>query len=281
MSSAEMRLTRDVTARGVRMRVIEAGDERLEPVVLLHDFLASHLEFDDVIDALARRFHVIAPDLPGFGASEKPTPSRYPYGVESFAEAAADLIAAYGLGPACVLGHGLGGAIAITLVSQHMELVKRAVLVGALCYPLPVGLGARLRLWPVVGGAVFKQLFGRRQFRKFFQEHVFSPGAALPLERIAALYEHFNTPSARESAYAVLRSMADTRSVTARVSRIRRPVLVVWGRDDVLYPPALALRLVREMPGARLEFFDAGHSPHEERPSEFVAVVTQFFEGKR
>ena len=83
-SPSPERLVRDVTARGVRTRVIEAGSEDAPALVLVHGFLVSHRAFDDVIDPLAERFHVIAPDLPGFGESEKPSPARYAYGVESF-----------------------------------------------------------------------------------------------------------------------------------------------------------------------------------------------------
>ena len=94
------RSIRDVTARGVRTRVLEAGRESAPALVLIHGFLESRRTWDDLIDDLAERFHVIAPDLPGFGESEKPNPARYAYGIESHAEAIADLIAAFGVGRA-------------------------------------------------------------------------------------------------------------------------------------------------------------------------------------
>ena len=128
---------------------------------------------------------------------------------------------------------------------------------------------------------MFKQLFGRRRFRNYFKDEVFSRGFDVPWARLDLLYHLFNTPSARESAYAVLRSMLDTRPVVARVSRVRHPVLVVWGRDDRIVPAAFALKLSRELPNGRLELMDCGHCPHEERPHEFTAVVREFFEGKR
>jgi len=275
------RVSRDVTARGVRMRVVEAGLEHEQPVILVHGFLVSHLEFDDIIDSLARRFHVIAPDLVGFGESEKPSPARYRYGIETFAEAIADLVAAYGLGRTNVLGHGMGGAVAIILAAQYGELLTRMVLVDPLCYPFPARWQARLARLPVLGGVFFKQLYGRWLFRSYFQDEVFSPQAALPHERIEQHYATFNTPSGRESAYAVRRAMLDTRAVVARIGRVQCPTLVVWGRNDRIVPAAFALKLVREIPGARLELFDAGHSPHEEHPSEFASVATEFFLGRR
>jgi pimeloyl-ACP methyl ester carboxylesterase len=275
------RLSRDVTARGVRMRVVEAGDESSPAVVLVHDFLVSHLEYDDVIDELAERFHVIAPDLPGFGESEKPSPARYAYGIESGAEAIADLIAAFGVGRAHVIGHGMGAAIALTLAADHPELVQRLVLEGALCYPVPRKLKARLPLVPILGGILFKQLYGRAMFRKTMRDEVFRPQSTLPLERIDRHYDLFNTPSARESAHAVMRAILDTRATVARVTRVSTPTLVVWGREDKRQPVASANRLAREIQGAKLEIMDAGHSPHEEYPHAFVALVTQFLEGRR
>src|SRR5690349_6163108 len=162
------RVVRDVTARGVRMRVLVAGAGNGQALVLVHGFLVSHLVYDDVIDDLAQRFHVIAPDLPGFGESEKPSPARYAYGIETFAEATADLVAAFGFGRASIIGHGMGGAIALTLAAEHHELVQRLVLVDALCYPFPLSFKARLPLVPILGSIFFKQLYGRGRFRAYF-----------------------------------------------------------------------------------------------------------------
>lgn len=269
---------RDVTARGIRTRALEAGSERAPALVLVHGLFASHRSFEDLFELLGARFHVIAPDLPGFGESEKPSPARYAYGVEAHAEAVADLIAAFGVGRACVLGHAMGGAVALTLAAEHPELVQRLVLEDALAYPAPPGFKLRLPLVPVVGGVVFKQLYGRALFGALFREMY---GLETPAERVNWHYDAFNSPSARESAHAVMRANLDTRPVVARLSRIVAPTLVLWGRDDRVYPVAAASRLAREIPGAKLEIMDAGHAPHEEKPRETVALLTEFFEGKR
>jgi pimeloyl-ACP methyl ester carboxylesterase len=275
------RALRDVTVRGVRVRAELIGSADLPPLFLLHDVLTSRLEWRDIDDELARRFHVIAPDLPGFGESEKPSPARFSYGVEAFAESVADLFAAFGAGRTAVVGHGLGGAIAITLAASFPELVSRLVLIDPLCYPFPLGLRARALLAPVLGSIAFKQLYGRAAFRARFRESVFGPGAAVPEERVDQHYDLFNTPESRESAHAVLRATLDTRPVVARLSRVTAPSLVVWGRDDRIFPAALAPRLAREIRGARLALLDTGHSPHEERAEELLAVLVPFLEGKR
>src|SRR3979411_2126410 len=89
-------MTRDVAARGARIRFVEAGSG--PPLVLVHDYLASRLAWEDVLPLLAENFHVIVPDLPGFGESEKPSPSRYRYDFEGFSESLVGLVAALGAG---------------------------------------------------------------------------------------------------------------------------------------------------------------------------------------
>jgi pimeloyl-ACP methyl ester carboxylesterase len=272
---------RDVTARGIRTRVLEAGSERAPALVLVHGLFASHRSFEDAILDFSDHFHVIAPDLPGFGESEKPSPARYAYGVEAHAESIADLIAAFGVGRASVLGHAMGGAIALTLAAEHPELVQRLVLEDALAYPHPLPFKLRLPLVPVVGGVFFKQLYGRALFRAMMRDLYYRPGSEPTVDKVDWHYDAFNSPSARESAHAVMRALLDMRPVVARLSRIVAPTLVVWGRDDALLPVTHAQRLVREIPGAKLEIMDAGHTPHEELPTELVELVSEFLEGKR
>lgn len=273
--------TRDVTVREIRIRAIEAGRGNGPPLLLIHGFMATHAQWDDLLDDLAERFHVIAPDLPGFGDSAKPSPSRYSYDPEAFAESMADLVAAFDVGRVHVIGHSLGGAIGLTLASQHAELVQRLIVVDPLTYAFPLGLRSKMPFYPVIGPLLFKQLYGRGVFRSYFREDMFSKGIPINVGRVDGFYDKFNSPSARESAYATMRSMHDTRTVIARLGRIRAPTLVVWGREDKLFPVAHASRLAKELPNARLEIMDAGHCPHEERPEQFLAVVNEFLSGRR
>ncbi len=267
-------VTRDVNARGARVRFVEAGEG--PALLLLHDYLASHVAWEDALIALAARFRVIAPDLPGFGESEKPSPSRYPYTYSSFAESLVDLIAALDLTRVSVCGHALGGAVALTMAADHPDVVDRLVLVAPAVYSSPVDAVARLARQPVVGPLFFKQLYGIRLFRNHFRRNVYGAGARVPDERIDYLYEVFNAPAAREAAYATLMAMLDTRSLVARVPRITAPTLVAWGRHDPSNPITDGRRLAREIRGARFDVFECGHSPIEECPGPFAAAVTSF-----
>ncbi len=269
--------TRDLDAKGVRMRVVEYGGGA--PLLLLHDVLMTGQAFDGVVPALAKLFRVVVPDLPGFGDSEKPSPTRFRYVVESFAECVADVIAGLSLGRAHVLGHGLGGSVALTLAVEHPEFVDRLVLVDPLVYRVP-GRTSLLET-PVLGGFLFKQLLGRALFRKSFRDRVFASGFPFPLALVDGFYDAFNSPAARESARATLRSLIDTQTTEARVGRVTAPTLVVWGRADWLCPSPFAPRLVREVSAARLEVMETGHAPHIEAPEAFASIVGRFLSGAK
>jgi pimeloyl-ACP methyl ester carboxylesterase len=265
-------MTRDVAARGARIRFIEAG--RGPPLLLVHDYLASRVAWEDVLPRLAERFHVIAPDLPGFGESEKPPPGRYRYDFDAFSESLVDLLAALGLGRVSLCGHAMGGAVALTIAASHAHVVDRLVLVNPLVYPPRPDPLSRIAGVPILGPLVFKQMYGRALFRSRFAAN----GASRRTERH---FEMFDVPAAREAAYATMCSMLDTRPLTASVPRVTAPTLVAWGRANRTSPVEQGRRLARELGGARFEVFDCGPSPAEEVPAAFAAAVTSFLAGGR
>jgi len=251
--------TRDVTASGVRLRVVERGQG--PKVVLLHSLFVDHSTWNAVAAELAQDYCVITPDLPGYGESEKPAPSRFAYDVDAFTSAIADLYAA--------------------LAARHPELVSELVVVDALAESAQPWLYGRLAHLPVAGSLVFKQLLGRSLFGAYFRQLFLADGAAISNERLDVYYEAFNTPAARGSALATLRATVDTRPVAAQTSRIQTRTLVLWGHQDRLLPVSVGQRLAREIRGARFELLDAGHAPQEERPRELADTVRRFLREAR
>jgi pimeloyl-ACP methyl ester carboxylesterase len=240
-----------------------------------------HRTWDGVMEELGEEFRLVAPDFPGFGESEKPPTSRFSYDVDSFAEVVADLYAGLDLGRAAVVGHALGGAVALTLAARHPELVSRLILVDSLCFDAPIDSRRKLAQVPVLGGFVLKQLWNRTTFRGFFRDVVVSDRESFPLEKIDRYYDAFNDPASRGSAHATLRATLDPRAVAAQTVRITVPTLVVWGRKDRVFPARLGQRLARQIRGAGFELMDAGHAPHEERTKEFSAIAAKFLRAER
>jgi pimeloyl-ACP methyl ester carboxylesterase len=267
-------IQRDVTAGGVRVRVAESGAGK--SVLLLHGLFLDHTTWDLVTDALPGGLRFIAPDLPGFGESEKPSPGRYPYGIEALAETVADLYAGLEIGRASVVGQCLGGAVALELAARHPELVSELVLLGPLCEAPHLGPYGRTALLPLIGGFAFKQLWSRSLFGAFFRERLLAPDATVEAARIDAYYQTFSEPRARASALETLRSTFDARGIVAKTRGVRAPTLVVWGSSDRLVPPRVGRKLAREIHGARFELLDAGHALQEERPLELARIVGSF-----
>jgi pimeloyl-ACP methyl ester carboxylesterase len=266
--------TRDVSARGARVRFVEAGSG--PPLLLIHGYLSSRLAWTEVLPLLASEFRVIVPDLPGFGESEKPPPARYAYTFDAFAESLMDLIAGLGLGRVSVCGHSMGGAVALTLAANHPDVVDRLVLVSPPIYAMRMDALSRIAATPVLGALLYKQLYGRALFRSYFRRRVYGFRSQVSMDRTDLLFDLFNAPAAREAAYATMLSLLDTRALVARVPRVNAPTLVGWGRADRAHPVALGRRLARELRSARFEVFECGHSPPEECPDAFAQVAKSF-----
>jgi len=270
--SAPTPVLRDVSIRGVRLRFMEAGTG--PPVLLLHGFLASHATWDAVLGPLTARFRVIAPDLPGFGDSEKPPPGRYSYSASGFAESVVDLIASLDVNRAAIVGQRMGATVALTIATHYPDLVERLVLVSPDLYPRRPSVWERAAAAPAVGGLLFKQLVGERLFLRYFDP--WTPPRVPVSAQMLDWIDAFGAPAAREAAYATMRALPDTRSLLARLSRASVPALVCGGGRDDATRLANVRRLSRELPAGRLELFDSGSTPEEERAPDFARRVTAF-----
>jgi pimeloyl-ACP methyl ester carboxylesterase len=271
-------VTRDVGARGARVRFYEGGVGA--PLLLVHGYLWSGTVWEDVFPRLARHFRVIVPDLPGFGESEKPPPARYPYGCEAFAESLVDLVAALDVGRVSVCGHAMGGAVALMLAAHHPDLVEKLIVVDPIVYGSRRGAAASLAALPILGPILFKQMYGRAMFLRYFRENVYGTEESVPSLRLERMFATFNAPAAREAAYATMLATLDTRPLVASLPRVTAPTLVAWGRSDRSVPVEHGRRLARELRRARFEVFDCGHSPAEELPEAFSDVTTAFLRSK-
>jgi len=245
-------------------------------VIAVHGFRGEHHGLEPVVAHLPD-VRIISPDLPGFGDSEKPPPSKYPYTLAAFCEGLADLFGALSLPRAHLLGHGFGGTVALHFAAEHPELIDR------LCLVAPMGdLAERpLRqalLLPMVGGLVFRQLAGRTLFRAVYRSWVNpkAPGPALD-----EYYESMTPPAARAALLATLRNGSGAQTLIADCRRVRAQSLFIWGANDRVFPITEGRAISREMPHAGFEVLPLGHAPHEEAPEQVAAIVERFFAGRR
>ena len=281
---------RTVTLHGHRMAWIEAGPDRGEDpevVVLLHGVAGSSSTWEPVIEQLERqgsRRLLLAPDLLGHGESAGPSGD---FSMGAFANGLRDLLAALGHRRVTVVGHSLGGGVAMQFAYQFPELCSRLVLVSS--GGLGRGVSPTLRLASLPGAGVVVPILARTGVLGLGVAAL-RAAAALPLrpaDRVSLREYARHAGSLTERAHA--HAFVDTiRGVIGpwgqRVTGIDRlyltaglPTLVVWGRRDPIIPVGHAYRAASLMPGSRLEIFDhSGHFPHCDEPIRFAELLTAF-----
>lgn len=271
---------RFVTVHGHRRAYVKTGSG---PVILLiHGVGMDHKSWLPVISLLRERFTVIAPDLLGHGASAKP---RADYSIAGYANGMRDLMSVLGVQRATVVGHSLGGGIAMQLAYQFPQMTERLVLVAA------GGLGSEvnpiIRFCTLPGSGPALRVLGLDVLRKpFIQILQALHGTGLPLTQdlraLAEVYDDLADPAQQWAFLHVLRGAVDWRGqVISGLDRAylaeHMPSMVVWGANDLVIPASHAVNAHRALPGSRLEIFpDSGHNPHEDEPERFAEVLDEF-----
>ncbi len=260
----------EVAVGAARARVWTGGDG--EALLLLHGaWGGAELHWAPVWEALAARFRVIAPELPGVGDAAVPGLPSF----EAYAGWAAALLDALGVARAWCVGNSFGAAVAWRLAARLGPRCRGVVLVNGVPPPrVPRPLGALVGAAPI-----------RRIFRALFRRINFSPGTlarafADPARAPAGLGRVLAAPTTARLDL-LLRVLAAGAPSEPRPSA---PVLLAWGAADRLPGTAgarAARRLQRALPGARLALLpSAGHCPQLERPLDFVAAIASFTDGR-
>jgi pimeloyl-ACP methyl ester carboxylesterase len=275
----------EVTIHGHSVRYRTATSDPSNPVLLLvHGIAGSSQTWDEVIPSLARDYTVIAPDLLGHGESAKP---RGDYSLGAYASGLRDLLAVLGHDRATIVGHSLGGGIAMVFAYQFPERTERMILVdsGGLGREVSIALraaslpGSEIVL-PVLfapqlvraGGAIAGAL-GKIGLR-----------GGPDMEEVARGIASFADLHTRTAFVHTVRSVIDP--LGQRVSARDRlyladgmPTLLIWGDSDRIIPVEHGRAAAELINGSRLEIFPgAGHFPHRTDPVRFVDTVREFME---
>jgi pimeloyl-ACP methyl ester carboxylesterase len=276
-------LTREVrVVHGHRRAFVRAGSG--PPMVLLHGIGNSAQTWAGVLDRLAAHHTVIAPDLLGHGLSDKP---RADYSIAGHANNVRDLLTVLDVERTTIVGHSLGGGIAMQFAYQFPEFVERLVLVGS--GGLGPEMSASLRLASLPGAelvlTVLSAASGPVRFGLRAVDAVGALIGATPVRDLAEVGEAvlgLRDIEARRAFLRTLRGVADTHGqlITA-LDRLYLadavPMLVIWGSRDPIVPAAHAETVRRLVPTARVEVFDgAGHWPHLDQPDRFCEVLLDF-----
>jgi pimeloyl-ACP methyl ester carboxylesterase len=254
------------------------------PVVLIHGMVNSSRHWENVALRLAHDYTVIAPDLIGHGDSATP---RGDYSLGAHAASIRDLLTAIGIDRATIVGHSLGGGVAMQFFYQFPQRTERLALVSS------GGLGGEvspmLRSAAVPGASALLSLAAHPRLVTALAAagtrlRERGSGAGVPLQAVARALRPLERPGAREAFLQTLRAVIDVKG--QRVSARDRlyllesmPTLVVWGERDNTIPLEHGLETHRAVPHSHFRTLPrAAHFPHLEDPEGLAAVLREFLE---
>jgi pimeloyl-ACP methyl ester carboxylesterase len=268
------------SVHGYRRAYRLAGEGR--PLLLIHGIGDSSRTWEQVIPLLAREHLVIAPDLLGHGASDKP---RADYSVAAYANGMRDLLAVLGIDRVTVVGHSFGGGVAMQFAYQYPEKTERLVLVSS--------GGAGHAVSPVLRAVATPGAYAalsalRLPFARLALDVMVdvlrrtNHGLGLDAVDLQRVVEALPDHTARSAFVRTLRSVVDWRGqVVTMLDRcylaVGMPTMLMWGGRDSVLPVAQAHRAHAALPGSRLEIFpDEGHFPFRTDPARFVGLLEDF-----
>ncbi|MCS6886428.1 MAG: alpha/beta hydrolase [Acidobacteriota bacterium] len=258
---------------GVRLHLQEKNRSAKETIVLIHGYCSSSYTWSKCLDLIAEAgYRVIAPDLKGFGYSEKPVDNRYR--VEDQADLIAGLLDALEVREATLIGNSYGGAVAMVTALRHPQRVRRLVLVNA-AYdktglpPLP-----RTYLYYLLRGIV--PILMSRRLVKSVMSRLYYNRDVITDEHVDSYFRPLVSASCQAAALATFRQW-DLSLLEREMSQIRQPTLIIWGEEDHLLPVRNGAHIHLTIEGSEFIVIpECGHVPQEERPQDFVSLVVDF-----
>ncbi|MFD0887649.1 alpha/beta fold hydrolase [Streptosporangium algeriense] len=265
---------------GVRVFYREAGPADAPTLLLLHGFPSASHQFRRLIDALGDRFHLVAPDYPGFGHTQ--APDGFVYSFDRLADVVEGFVDRLGLRRFAVYMFDFGAPVGFRLAVRRPELVSALVVQNGNAYE--EGLSEQARGFIALGPGQEDQVRGLLTLeatRGQYEGGTSDPETISPDGWILDQY-FLDLPGRKEAQVALA---FDYRSNVARypewqewLRADRPPTLVVWGRNDPFFVEAGARAFLRDVPEAELHLFDTGHFALEEKLPEITPLITDFLE---
>jgi pimeloyl-ACP methyl ester carboxylesterase len=272
----------EIVLHGHRVSYRAAGEGPV--IALVHGIAGSSEQWEPAMRVLAERFTVVAPDLLGHGRSAKP---RGDYSLGAYASGLRDLLAALGHDRGTILGHSLGGGVAMQMAYQFPERCERLVLVSS------GGLGREvhflLRAAALPGSEFVLPVLAANR--------IINAGASLggvlrrfgirtgpDVEEMWRSFSSLGDVEARHAFIQSLRGVIDPRGQRVAASdRLylaqRIPTMLIWGERDPIIPVRHGRAAHDMIPGSRFEVFpDAGHFPYRDQPRRFIKTLSDFID---
>ncbi len=259
---------REVTIGTIKTTYLLCGNG--EPVIFLHGAGAGAVTWYPSINTISGNFQVIAPDIVGYGESDKPdAPYNRPY----FSKWLKDFLKELKISKAHIVGLSQGGAIALQFAIDNAEMVDKLVLVDA------AGLGAKVSFWPLIA-TIWMNSFPSAMANRFNSRYILHK----PINRDPN-HSSYSIGVLKykggKNAFKQGRGTAVSKISEELLKQIENETLIIWGKDDKLFPVEYGEAAAKIIPNAKLHLIqDAGHLPLMDQPGIFNKILGDFLKSE-
>ena len=273
---------------GLKIFYREAGRADAPVILLLHGFPASSFMYRDLMARLSDRFHLIAPDYPGFGYSDAPSTRTFSYTFDGLADIIAKFTQALGLSRYALYMQDFGGPVGFRIASRYPQKVSFLIVQNANAYldGLPDSFWAPARtLWRDPSPANYEKIrlaaMSDTALKWNYTHGVKDPSEIAP-ENWVLQRALLSRPGNEDAMLALLydyRTNLDRYAEWQRYfRRYKPPMLIVWGKNDAIFPAPGARAYLRDLPQAELHLLDTGHFALEDHAEEIARLTRDFFD---
>ena len=271
---------------GLKIFYREAGPADAPTLLLLHGFPSAGHMFRDLIPLLAERFHLVAPDLPGFGQSDMPSRDSFKYTFDNLAEAISRFTEVIGQTRFAIYIFDYGAPVGLRIAAKHPERITAIVSQNGNAYEegLSEGWSPIQACWrePTQANRDALRSFLAPETTRFQYTHgVSDPSLVSPDGRSLDDY-YLTRPGAHEVQLDLFLDYSSNVALYPAFHAYFRnhqpPFLAVWGKNDPFFLPAGAEAFKRDIPGAEIRFFDTGHFALETHCAEIAAAIRDFLD---
>ena len=256
-----------------QIRYIDSGSGT--PLVFIHGFGSSIFSWRKNLDVISKHHRVCAPDLPGFGYSDKPLEADY--SIDAYADFIIQFMDRLQIEQAVLVGHSLGGGIALLACLKYPSRVKALILLDAEAYPIEPPLMLKVAQLPVIRSVIHRAI-GEWVVRISLERSYYNHDLITD-DLVAEYYRPFLTENGRPAAIKVLQAMdfEELRKLPRRYRNIRKKTLILWGKEDRISRIHLAHKLREDLRYSRLIIIpESGHLVSEEKPEAVNRAILNF-----